>query len=286
MKGIILAGGFGTRLYPMTTNVSKQLLPIYDKPMIYYSLVTLMSLKIKNILIISSEDFLYTYKEIFKDFYKLGLKISFLSQGHPNGIAESFIIGKDFIGKDNVTLILGDNFFYGINNDKIKLNNLKKNFGAKIFAYKVKEPENYGVINLDINKKVKDIIEKPKKPKSNYVATGLYIYDNNVVEKVKKLRPSNRGELEITDLNNLYIKEKKLEAIYLKSGSVWLDAGTAQDLLKASHFVQTIQDRQKILIGSPEETSLRNNWISKNKLRKIISKMPINEYSKNLMEII
>ncbi len=286
MKGIILAGGFGTRLYPMTTNISKQLLPIYDKPMIYYSLSTLMRLKIRDILIISSKEFINIYKNIFKYSYKLGIKISYLSQNYPNGIAESFIIGKDFIGKDNVTLILGDNFFYGLNSEILKFEEFKKNFGAKIFAYKVNEPQNYGVINIYKNNKIKNIIEKPKKPNSNYVATGLYVYDNNVIKKVTKLKPSKRGELEITDLNNIYIKEKKLEAIFLQSGSVWLDAGTSQDLLKASQFVQTVQDRQKILIGSPEETAYFNNWVSKNKLKGIISLMPENEYSKHLINLI
>ncbi len=286
MKGIILAGGFGTRLYPMTTNISKQLLPIYDKPMIYYSLSTLMRLKIRDILIISSKEFINIYKNIFKYSYKLGIKISYLSQNYPNGIAESFIIGKDFIGKDNVTLILGDNFFYGLNSGILKFEEFKKNFGAKIFAYKVNEPQNYGVINIYKNNKIKNIIEKPKKPNSNYVATGLYVYDNNVIKKVTKLKPSKRGELEITDLNNLYIKEKKLEAIFLQSGSVWLDAGTSQDLLKASQFVQTVQDRQKILIGSPEETAYFNNWVSKNKLKGIISHMPENEYSKHLINLL
>ena len=286
MKGIILAGGFGTRLYPMTTNVSKQLLPIYDKPMIYYSISTLMQLKIKDILIISSKNFIPIYKDIFKNFKRYGLKISYLKQDYPHGIAQSFIIGKKFIGSDNVTLILGDNFFYGVDYKIINLSKLSKNFGAKIFAYKVNEPENYGVISLKKNQNVAKIDEKPKKPKSNYVATGLYVYDNQVVEKVKKLKPSKRGELEITDLNNLYIKDKKLEAVFLNSGSVWLDAGTSQDLLKASHFVQTIQDRQKILIGSPEVIALNNGWITKNNFKKLINEMPKNEYSKNLMEII
>jgi len=286
MKGIILAGGFGTRLYPMTTNISKQLLPIYDKPMIYYSISTLMELKIREILIISSKNFIPIYKDIFKNFNNFGLKILFKEQKYPNGIAESFIIGKKFIGRDNVTLILGDNFFYGINYDKIDLTKLNKNFGAKIFTYKVNEPKNYGVISLKNKEYVSKIEEKPRNPKSNFVATGLYVYDNTVVKNVKMLKPSKRGELEISDLNNLYIKQKKLEAVFLNSGSVWLDAGTAQDLLKASHFVQTIQDRQKILIGSPEAIALKNGWITKSELKKIINKMPKNEYSKNLLEII
>ena len=262
MKGIILAGGYGTRLYPTTTNISKQLLPIYDKPMIYYALTTLMNLRIRKILLISSDNFLPIFKNIFKDFSNLGLDISYAIQDEPRGIAESFIIGRKFIGNDNVSLILGDNVFYGIDYTDFKPDKFKKNFGAKIFAYKVNKPENYGVIQFSNNNTVINIIEKPKKPSSNYVATGLYFYDNNVIENVMKIKPSKRNELEITDLNKIYIKNHKLEACILKSGCVWLDAGTAQDLMKASHFVQTIQDRQKILIGSPEATALKNNWLS------------------------
>ncbi len=252
MKGIILAGGLGTRLYPMTVPISKQLIPIYDKPMIYYSLVTLMNLNIKDILLISTKQSLPVYKKIFKNISKLGVKINFAIQDQPKGIAQALIIGKKFINKSNVTLILGDNFFYGVNYNLI--NKLNLNVGAKIFTYQVNNPSNYGVIYFKKNK-ISRIVEKPKNPRSNFVATGLYIYDNEVTNLVNYIKPSKRGELEITDLNNIYIKKSKLEPIFLKTGCVWLDAGTAQDLLKASHFVQTIQDRQKILIGSPEETS-------------------------------
>ena len=279
MKGIILAGGLGTRLYPMTVPISKQLIPIYDKPMIYYSLTTLMNLKIKDILLICTKESLPVYKKIFKKIYKLGISINFAIQNQPKGIAQALIIGKKFIKKSNVTLILGDNFFYGVNYNLI--NKLNLDIGAKIFTYEVNNPSKYGVIYFKKDKILK-IVEKPEKPKSNFVATGLYIYDNEVIKLVNDIKPSKRGELEITDLNNIYIKKSKLEPVFLKTGCVWLDAGTAQDLLKASHFVQTIQDRQKILIGSPEETSYKNDWITLSDYKKLINEMPTSEYSNNL----
>ena len=282
MKGIILSGGQGTRLFPLTKSISKQLLPIYDKPMIYYPLSTLMSLGIKKFLIITNNFYLENYKLLLQDGSQWGIEIDYEIQENPNGIAEAFLIGKNFIDSDPVTLILGDNIFYGLDFNK-EIIDINKN--AYIYLFKVANPNRYGVANFK-NNKIISIEEKPKNPRSEYAVTGLYRYPNNVIDYVKKIKPSKRNELEITDLNNLYIKKNKLNAIKMQKGSVWLDAGTTSSIVQASQFVQTIQDRQNILFGSPEAISLLNKWISKSKFIKLIKNSPENDYYKYLKKII
>ena len=279
MKGIILAGGFGTRLHPSTIGVSKQLLPIYDKPLIYYPLTTLMSAGIKDILVITSTTYKESFKKLLGDGSKLGISLTIETQDYPNGIAEAFLIGEKFIGKEDVTLILGDNIFYGSNLHKqLIINNENKFIGAKIFAYKVPDPKRYGVVEFDSNLRVLSIEEKPENPKSNYSVTGLYIYGNEVISLAKKLKPSERGELEITDLNKLYLDKNQLEVFLLDSGDAWLDAGTADSLLEASHFVQTIQNRQFIQIGCPEEVALKREFISSKDFIALAKESPLNKY--------
>ncbi len=278
IKGIILAGGSGTRLSPLTIHMSKQLLPVFDKPMIYYPLYTLMSANIRDILIITAPQEINNFKKLLGNGERFGIKISYKVQKKPNGIAEAFIIGKKFINKDPVCLILGDNIFFGID----LLNSLpfnKKDFqGAKIFAFKVPDPRRYGVVKL--NKKNQPVLieEKPKKPKSNLAVTGLYIYDNDIVSIASKIKPSKRNELEITDINDYYLKNKKLDVEILRTGSVWLDAGTTTSLLQAAQFVQTIQERQNLLISSPEELAFEKKWITKKTINKYFSKNNNNEY--------
>jgi len=263
MKGIILAGGFGTRLHPSTISVSKQLLPVYDKPLIYYPLSTLLAAGIDDILIISISENIPLYKKLFNDGSHLGIKISYQKQDQPNGIAEAFIIGEEFIDNENVALILGDNIFHGSQLvDSINNQSSAVLEGAKIFAYKVPDPQRYGVVEFNKKNSVLSIEEKPKLPKSNFAVTGLYVYDNEVCKHAKKLLPSARGELEITDLNNLYLHQNKLEVVLLDSGMAWLDAGTPDSLLEAAHFVQTIQNRQLIQIGCLEEISFKKGFIS------------------------
>ena len=285
MKGIILAGGSGTRLNPITVSVTKQLLPIYDKPMIYYPLCTLIEANIKEILCICLDKDIDNFKQLLGDGSKWGLNIIYKIQNEPNGIAEAFIIGSDFIKDDNVALILGDNIFYGINFDDSLIIDEKNFIGAKIFAYKVPDPQRYGVVEI-INNKVISIEEKPRNPKSNLVATGLYFYDNSVVEISKKIKPSYRNELEITDVNREFLKSNKLDAIILKQGMVWLDAGTANSLLQASHYVQTIQERQSIQIGCPEELAFKKKLISENEFEKLAIESPKNSYGEYLRDII
>ena len=251
MKGIILAGGSGTRLHPSTISISKQLLPVFDKPMIYYPICTLIASGIIEILIIATEEHVQYFKKLFENGNKWGLEISYATQNTPKGIAESFLIGENFIGKDTVALILGDNIFYGIENE-ITFNANNFTNGARIFAYNVPDPERYGVIEFK-NDKIISIEEKPINPKSSFVVTGLYFYDNQVIEIAKKIKPSDRNELEITDINKEYLVSNNLIATKLKRGVVWLDAGTSTSLLQASQFVQTIQERQQINIGCLEE---------------------------------
>ncbi len=282
MKGIILAGGQGTRLHPITISYSKQLLPVYDKPLIYYPLSTLINLKIKEILIIVNPDQLNNFKKLLGNGSQFGLKFSYATQKKANGIAEALIIGKNFIKNNSVALILGDNIFYGQDLYK-NVSVINNNNGSIIFLYKLNNPSQYGVANIKKNK-VTSIVEKPKKPKSNYVVTGLYIYDKNVSNLVKKLKPSKRGELEITDLNNLYIKNNNLNYIKLKDSSVWFDAGTPDSLLSASQYIQAIQNRNNILISSPEEVSLKNKIITKVKLNKILKSKSQNDYYKFLKD--
>ena len=285
MKGIVLAGGQGTRLYPLTIAVSKQLLPIYDKPLIYYSLTTLMLLGINDILIITTPYQKNDFINLLGNGEQFGINIEYDVQEKPSGIAESFIIGEKFIDNNPVTLILGDNFFYGINSNQLKFKNLDKFKGGLIFSYSVPDPENFGVIFFNKNK-ISKIVEKPKKPKSNVVATGLYIYDANVTKYAKLIKPSKRNELEITDINNIYIKKKLLSNIHLKEGSVWLDTGTYESLFQASLYVKIMQERNQILIGSPELIALSNKWIAKKKIIKNINKYQKNQYYSKLEKII
>jgi len=268
MKGIILSGGSGTRLYPMTKVVSKQLLPIYDKPMIYYPLSTLMELKIRDILVIVKRKDLNVFKNLLGDGSHLGIKIKFKIQKNPNGIAEAFKIGKKFISNDSVCLILGDNIFHDIPYKEIFPNGMKNFEGGKILLYKVSDPQRYGVAKFNAKKRIQKIIEKPKKLVSNYAVTGIYFYDNEVVKIAENLESSKRNELEITDVNNIYINKKKLEFYKMKRGAVWLDAGTEKSLLQASIYMQTLQERQNIQISCPELIAFENNWISKKKLIK------------------
>ncbi len=285
MKGIILSGGLGSRLYPVSKSISKQLLPVYDKPMIYYPLSTLIELNIKDILIITNSEYIDNYKNLLKDGKQWGIKINYLIQKNPNGIAEAFILGKNFIEKQNVALILGDNIFYGINIQKIS-NIINNNFsGGLVSLYNVDSPENYGVVQFK-NKIPKKIIEKPKKTFSKFAVTGLYFYDHTVTEYINLIQPSKRKELEITDLNNIYIKKKSMKFYNLEQGSVWLDAGSFKSLLQSSQFIQTIQDRQNIIIGSPDITSLKNNNISLTKFKKNLKLMGNSEYLVSLKKFL
>jgi glucose-1-phosphate thymidylyltransferase len=285
MKGIILAGGKATRLYPITKGVCKQMLPIYDKPMIYYPLSVLMLAGIKDILIISTPKDTPRFKDLLGDGHDLGIKFSYIVQSEPKGIAQSFILAEDFIGMDSVCLILGDNIFYGYNLSELVQNSAKLKNGAIIFGYTVKDPERYGVIDFDKHCKVVSITEKPKKAKTNWAVSGLYFYDNNVVKIAKKIKPSARGELEITSVNNEYIKRGKLKVEFLGRGHAWLDTGTYQSLIDASIFVKTIEDRQGLKIGCIEEVAYRMGYINKKQLLKLASQTPTSygEYLKGLL---
>jgi glucose-1-phosphate thymidylyltransferase len=287
MKGIILAGGSGTRLHPSTISVSKQLLPVYDKPLIYYPLSNLLAAGIDDILIISTSDSIPLYKKLFQDGSHLGIKISYKKQDRPNGIAEAFIIGEEFIDNEDVALVLGDNIFYGNQViDSINEHSDAELEGAKIFAYKVPDPQRYGVVEFNKKNSVMSIEEKPESPKSYYAVTGLYVYDKEVCNLAKKLSPSSRNELEITDLNNLYLNQNKLEVVLLDSGTAWLDAGTPDSLLEAAHFVQTIQNRQLIQIGCLEEISFRKGFINKDQFKKLAINAPKNKYGEYLRGLI
>ena len=286
MKGIILAGGKATRLYPITKAVSKQLLPVYDKPMIYYPLSVLMLAGIRDILVISTPKDIIRFKDLLGDGGQLGINISYAVQPQPQGIAQSFIIGREFIGKDSVCLILGDNIFYGHNLTEVlkKASSLKD--GAFIFGYYVNSPSRYGTIEFDNNGKVISIQEKPKKPKSNWAVVGLYFYDNNVVGISKKLAPSKRGELEITDVNNAYLKIGKLKVELLGRGYAWLDTGTYESLIDASIFIKTIEERQGLKIGCVEEIAYRMGFIEKKQLEKLAGGLTTDygEYLRRLLQ--
>ena len=282
MKGIILAGGSGTRLHPLTLALSKQLIPVYDKPMIYYPLSILMSAGISEILIISTPIDLPNFKRLLGDGSKLGCVFSYAVQEIPNGLAQAFVIGEKFIGKDKVALVLGDNIFYGIGMDTLlKENNNPE--GGVVYAYHVSDPERYGVVEFDAEMKAISIEEKPLKPKSNYAVPGLYFYDNSVVEIAKNLKPSERGEYEITDINANYLKQGKLKVAILDRGTAWFDTGTFSSLMQAGQFVQVIEERQGLKIGCIEEVAYRNGFISKEQLKKIAEPLVKSGYGKYLL---
>jgi len=285
MKGIILAGGAGTRLYPLTKSISKQIIPIYDKPMIYYPLGVLMLAGIREILIISTPKDIHLYKDLLGDGSHLGIRLTYEIQPSPDGLAQAFIIGERFLNDDNATLILGDNIFYGHGFGKVLLETARLDDGAVIFGYFVNDPERYGVVEFDDNGKALSIEEKPKQPRSNYAVTGLYFYGNDVVAKAKSLRPSLRGELEITDLNRLYLEENRLKVKILGRGMAWLDTGTHESLLQASNFIQTIEDRQGLKVSCIEEIAFTRGYITREQLLDLARPLSKNQYGQYLMKI-
>ena len=285
MKGIILAGGRGTRLYPMTKVVSKQLLPIYDKPMVYYPLSALMLAGIREILVISTPTDISMYEELLGDGSKLGISISYEVQAEPKGLAQAFIIGEAFIGSDSVCLILGDNIFYGPNFTKILTDAKNKLDGATIFGYYVKNPTAFGVVEFDKDNNVVSLEEKPEHPKSNYAVPGLYFYDNNVVEIAKNVEPSARGELEITSVNNEYLRRGKLKVQLMQRGMAWLDTGTPGGMIKASEFVQTVQEMQGMYVSCLEEIAWRRGFISVEQLRKLGEELSMTDYGQYLLSL-
>lgn len=286
MKGIILAGGSGTRLYPLTKSISKQIMPIYDKPMIYYPLSVLMLANIREILIISTERDLPVFRELLGDGSDFGVRLEYKVQEKPNGLAEAFLIGEEFVGDDNVALILGDNIFFGSGFSGLLEEAGKITEGAVIFGYPVKDPTSYGVVEFDQNGKAISLEEKPKVPKSNFAIPGLYFYDNTVVEKAKNVKPSSRGELEITTINEIYLNEKNLNVKILGRGIAWLDTGTHEALLEAANFVEAIQKRQGFYIACIEEIAYKKGWIDNKKIEELAETLQKTEYGKYLKELI
>ena len=285
-KGIILAGGSGTRLYPLTHVISKQLMPLYDKPMIYYPLSTLMLAGIRDVLIITTPKDQPLFESLFKDGSQWGIKISYAEQPYPGGLAQAFIIGRSFVGKDGVCLILGDNVFYGDSLVKLMQKACKRKKGATVFGYWVKDPENYGVAEFNSKGNVVKLAEKPKKPKSNYAITGLYFYDNQVLDIAAKLKPSSRGELEITDINKAYLKNESLALEKMGPGFAWLDTGSHDSLLAASNFIETIESRQGLKVSCPEEIAFKAGWITPMNLKKLAHPLKNNGYGRYLLGLL
>ena len=286
MKGIILAGGSGTRLYPITKSISKQIAPIYDKPMIYYPLSVLMLAGIKDILVISTPRDLPMFEELLKTGSDFGISLSYAVQEQPNGLAEAFLIGENFIGNDSCALVLGDNIFYGHGFTGMLKEAEARKKGATIFGYYVQNPRDFGVVEFDENNRAISLEEKPEKPKSNYAVPGLYFYDNTVVEKAKKVKPSKRGELEITTLNEMYLNEGTLNVTSLGRGMAWLDTGTHEALLEAANYVKTIQSRQGVMVACLEEIAYRNGWITKEKVCELAKPLLKSKYGEYLMNLI
>ncbi|MCS8561638.1 MULTISPECIES: glucose-1-phosphate thymidylyltransferase RfbA [Weissella] len=286
MKGIILAGGSGTRLYPITKATSKQLVPIYDKPMIYYPMSVLMLAGIKEVLIISTDEFINQFEELFGNGHELGLKIEYKVQPAPNGLAEAFILGEEFIGGDSVALVLGDNIYYGAGLSNILQEAASKKTGATVFGYQVHDPERFGVVEFDENNKAISIVEKPEHPKSDYAVTGLYFYDNDVVQIAKSIEPSPRGELEISDVNAKYLERGDLDVQVMGRGFAWLDTGTHDSLLEASSYVATIQKQQNLKVASLEEIAYRMGYISVEQLEKLAQPLKKNDYGQYLLRIV
>lgn len=285
MKGIILAGGKGTRLYPLTIAISKQILPVFDKPMIYYPLSMLMLAGIREVLIISTPEALPLFRDLLRDGSQWGMKFEFAEQAEPRGLADAFLVGRDFIGDSPVCLTLGDNIFYGEGMMSLLQKSASLTEGAIIFGYKVSDPERYGIVEFDENENVLSIEEKPKKPRSNYAVPGIYFYDNQVVKYAESLKPSARGEIEITDLNNIYRERRHLKAKLFGRGVAWLDAGTHESLLQASAFIQTVQERQGLMISCPEEIAYRMRFIDREQLVKLGQELSSNGYGQYLLEL-
>jgi glucose-1-phosphate thymidylyltransferase len=286
VKGIVMAGGSGSRLYPVTRVVSKQLLPVYDKPMIYYPLSTLMAAKIRDILVISTPQDLGRYEDLLGDGRQWGIRLSYKEQKRPGGLAEAFIVGRKFIGKDSVALVLGDNIFYGNELTGLLEQASRRKRGATVFAYPVNDPERYGVVDFNARGEAQSIEEKPKKPRSRYAVVGLYFYDNQVVEIASKLKPSARGELEITDVNSAYLKKRQLNVVPMGRGMAWLDTGTHESLLEASHFIETIERRQGLKIACPEEVAYRMKFINAAELRALAKPLANSGYGEYLLRVL